>query len=211
MSDMHIIDDDSLRAWPLPMPDDEGDKEERGRVLVIAGSPEMPGAALLAGTAALRAGAGKLTFAAPASVAPLIGVARPEARVIPLPETAAGGFALHGVEKVLPLLQRCNAVLVGPGMQDEPAICAFVLALLPHLKEVPLVLDAGGMNVVRRQLQAVDAGAHEQRYVNSFSSPVLLTPHAGEMAHLSGMDKDAVQDDPPEAARTAARRWNALI
>jgi ADP-dependent NAD(P)H-hydrate dehydratase len=80
----------ALRNWPLPMPSTDGDKEERGRVLVIAGSRAMPGAVILAATAALRAGAGagKLTIATGASVAQLVALAIPESRVIELPETA---------------------------------------------------------------------------------------------------------------------------
>ena len=65
------VDDACLRGWPLPQPDVDGDKEERGRLLVIAGSREMPGALILAANAALNAGAGKLTVATAASVARL--------------------------------------------------------------------------------------------------------------------------------------------
>jgi hydroxyethylthiazole kinase-like uncharacterized protein yjeF len=195
----------------MPLPD--GDKEERGRILVIAGSREMPGAVILAATAALHAGAGKLTIATGASVAQLVALAIPESRVIELPETAGGGIAPGAADALGAMASRFDAVLIGPGMQDESATCAFVLALLPKLKDVKVVLDACAMNVVRRQLQAVDAYTNhaQQKYVASFASPVLLTPHAGEMAHLTAMDKDSVLADPCEAARIAARRWNAFV
>jgi hydroxyethylthiazole kinase-like uncharacterized protein yjeF len=98
-------------------------------------------------------------------------------------------------------------------MQDESATCAFVLALLPRLADSKVVLDACAMNVVRRQLQAVDTNCNhaQQKYVASFASPVLLTPHAGEMAHLTAVDKATVLSNPCAAARNAARRWNALV
>ena len=64
------LDPLTLRSWPLPHTEDASDKEDRGQVLVIAGSREIPGAAILAATAALRAGAGKLTIATVQSVAP---------------------------------------------------------------------------------------------------------------------------------------------
>jgi hydroxyethylthiazole kinase-like uncharacterized protein yjeF len=209
---MHI-NDAALGAWPLPLPSANGDKEERGRVLVIAGSREMPGAVILAATAALHAGAGKLTIATGASVAQLVALAIPESRVIELQETAGGGIAPGAVDLLGVLGSRYDAVLVGPGMQDEAATCAFVLALLPKLKGAKVVLDACAMNVVRRQLQAVDAHANnaQQKYVANFCSPVVLTPHAGEMAHLTAVDKDTVLSDPCNAARNAARRWNALV
>ncbi|HEY8605783.1 MAG TPA: NAD(P)H-hydrate dehydratase [Noviherbaspirillum sp.] len=206
------INDALLRAWPLPMPAREGDKEERGRVLVIAGSREIPGAALLSATAALRAGAGKVTVATVAGIAQPLAFAIPETRVVELPETAAGGIAPAAAETIGPLAARYDAVLIGPGLQDEQATCAFVMALMPHLGQARLILDAAAMSVVRRQLQAVDACHHaQQKFIASFGSPALLTPHPGEMAHLASLDKDTVLANPMEAALQAARRWNALI
>jgi hydroxyethylthiazole kinase-like uncharacterized protein yjeF len=207
------IDDAALRAWPLPMPSPDGDKEERGRILVIAGSREMPGAVILAATAALHAGAGKLTIATSSSVAQLVALAIPESRVIELPETPAGGVSPGALETLGSFASRFDSVLIGPGMQDEAAVCAFVLSLLPRLHDTKVVLDACAMNVVRRQLQAVDTqNCHaQQKFVASFASPVVLTPHAGEMAHLTSMDKDTVLANPAMAASNAARRWNALV
>src|ERR671921_2224871 len=79
-----------LRGIPLTQPSEDGDKDQRGRVLVVAGSASVPGAALLAATAALRAGAGKLQIATCQSLALPLGLAVPEALVIGLPETEAG-------------------------------------------------------------------------------------------------------------------------
>ncbi|NEX63773.1 NAD(P)H-hydrate dehydratase [Noviherbaspirillum galbum] len=206
------LDELALRAWPLPMPADDGDKEDRGRALLIAGSPEIPGAAIIAARAAFRAGAGKVTVAAGESIVPLIAQAVPETRVIALPETPAGGIALPAADKLAPLLSHHGAVLIGPGMQDDAATCALVMALLPKLAEASLILDASAMNVVRRQLQAVDAHSGvQQRFIPSFSSPVLLTPHAGEMAHLTATDKESVTGNALDCARQAARRWNAMV
>ncbi|WP_334186888.1 NAD(P)H-hydrate dehydratase [Noviherbaspirillum sp.] len=211
-SDTMPLDDAALKRWPLPMPSQEGDKEERGRVLVIAGSREMPGAVILAATAALRAGAGKLTIATGASIAPVVALSMPEARVVELQETVNGAIAPGAIDVLTGMVSRFDAVLIGPGMQDEGATCAFVLGLLPQLEHAKVVLDACAMNVVRRQLQAVDAYSQgQQKYIASFSTPVLLTPHAGEMAHLTAADKDSVLANPAETARQAARRWNAMV
>src|SRR3569832_2306172 len=119
------VTDDMLRQWPLPQPDDEGDKEERGRILIIGGSREMPGAVILAAAAALRAGAGKISIATGASVAQLVDLAIPESSTSGLPETAARGLA--------DLASRADAIVIGPGMEDEPSACAFLLELLPRL------------------------------------------------------------------------------
>ena len=96
------VDAAALRAWPLPMPSADGDKEVRGHVLILGGSREMPGAVILAATAALRAGAGKLTIATGASVAQLVALALPEARVIGLAETEQGGFTEAAVGQARP-------------------------------------------------------------------------------------------------------------
>lgn len=87
-----LITPDLLRRWPLPLPDDDADKQSRGRVLVVGGSPEMPGAVILAATAALRAGAGKLQIATCRDIAHLVAVEIPEARVFALPQTQVGGI-----------------------------------------------------------------------------------------------------------------------
>jgi hydroxyethylthiazole kinase-like uncharacterized protein yjeF len=196
----------TLRDWPLPMPGVDADKEVRGQVLIVAGSREMPGALLLAATAALRAGAGKLTIATAASVSTALGVALPEARVIGLGETPDAGLRAGSpsdAADVTPALQqaceRASAILIGPGMQDKQACAALVAALLPHCRHAPLILDAGAMCV---------AGGDD---CLRFDSPVLLTPHAGELAGLTGEDKQEIAADPQAAARAAAARLNAVV
>ncbi|HYF43422.1 MAG TPA: NAD(P)H-hydrate dehydratase [Ramlibacter sp.] len=196
-STARTIDPTSLRGWPLPALDDTADKEARGRIVLVAGSREIPGAAVLAAAAALRVGAGKLAIATGASVAQQMAFAMPEARVIALPETAAGGFDVAGAGLLEGVLQRAQAAVIGPGLMDNPATRAFVAAVLPWLRETPVVLDALAMDVV----------ADRER----FEQPVLLTPHAGEMAHLTGATKEAVLQDPASAALEAARRWNAVV
>jgi hydroxyethylthiazole kinase-like uncharacterized protein yjeF len=191
------LDDDALRAWPLPMPSSEGDKEDRGRVLAIAGSREMPGAAVLAGTGALRAGAGKLAIATGASGAQSIALAVPEARVVGLPETSAGGFEPDAVQILEQFSGRFDAVLIGPGMQDEPATCAFVLGALERLRATSIILDALAMNAIKSERQ--------------LARPLLITPHAGEMAHLTGLSKEAVHAKPLHVACDVAARLNVTI
>ncbi|MES2320081.1 MAG: NAD(P)H-hydrate dehydratase [Pseudomonadota bacterium] len=205
LSHMVSLDAAALRGWPLPMPSADGDKEQRGHVLVLGGSREMPGAVILAATAALRAGAGKLTIATGASVAQLVALAIPEARVIGLRETAEGGFAREAVAALDPLADKVNAVLVGPGMQDEAATAALVRALLARLNDTKVVLDACAMGIILNP--DLDPEAEPFRFEHS----VVVTPHAGEMAHLTGIDKQQISDDPAIHAAEAARDWNAVV
>jgi hydroxyethylthiazole kinase-like uncharacterized protein yjeF len=199
------IDQSLLRGWALPVPEPGSDKEGRGHVLVLGGSREMPGAVILAATAALRAGAGKLTIATGKSVAQLVALALPEARVIGLDETDSGGFTQDAVATLDPLADKVAAILIGPGMQDEPATALLVHALLPRLagSDTSVVLDACAMGAI---LFPPD-GATPFR----FAQPVVLTPHAGEMAHLGGAPKDDIVADPDRHAVDAAARWHAVV
>ena len=208
MNQVHDVDPAMLAAWPLPQPGAAGDKEVRGHILIIGGSREMPGAIILAATAALRAGAGKLTIATGASVAQLVALAMPEARVIGLTEHDTDGFSLDALSSLDPLADRVNAVLVGPGMRDEASTARLVHALLPHLvdADVGLVLDACAMDVLLYPPEHWPEGKPMR-----FDRPVIMTPHCGEMAHLTGIDKDCIVGQPDAPALAAARDWNAVI
>jgi hydroxyethylthiazole kinase-like uncharacterized protein yjeF len=192
-----VLDARTLRGWPLPVLAQEADKEVRGRVLVIAGSREIPGAAVLASTAALRAGAGKLVIATAASVAGQLAFAVPEARVIALPETAQGAFSKQALALLQEAAQGADAALIGPGLMDEEGCTDFVRALLPMLAHAPVLLDALAMNLMKG-----GGGANQA---------LLLTPHAGEMAHLTGLSKEEVIAAPEQAVVSAARKWKSVV
>jgi ADP-dependent NAD(P)H-hydrate dehydratase len=192
------VNDTLLHAWPLPAPDADGDKEARGRTIVIAGSREMPGAAWLAAVAALRAGAGKVVVATAQGVSSGLALKLPEARVIGLPETPGGGLVVDGSDALSEVLERVDAVLIGPGLQDVSAtvrLVDVVLACLAQRGGVPVILDAAAMDAATAR----------------FELPVLLTPHAGEMARLSGVDKDTVCRDAALLAQQSAQRLNAVV
>jgi NAD(P)H-hydrate repair Nnr-like enzyme with NAD(P)H-hydrate dehydratase domain len=117
-----------LRAWPLP--DGGSGKDDRGSVLVIGGARKTPGAALLAGVAALRAGAGRLTLAVADSVAVSLAIALPEAGVLGLPETTAGTVVGSAAGSLAAELETADAVLVGPGLDDKDQTTALLRELL---------------------------------------------------------------------------------
>jgi ADP-dependent NAD(P)H-hydrate dehydratase len=201
MSEAAPVTPEALCCVPLPAPDRDGDKEARGRVLVVAGALEMPGAAVLAGTAALRAGAGKLQIATCTSIAPLVGTAVPEALAIRLPETPCGGIAPEAADLLRPRIAAAQAVLMGPGMVDQPAVDALTEALLPHMVGTAIVLDACALASLG------ESGRLKWR----FAGPAVLTPHLGEMARLIGVAKEEVRRCPLELARKVADATNAVI
>ncbi len=200
MRDAEQIDLAKLRDFPLPhVPEDAG-KEERGRLLVIAGSRELAGAALLAGIAALRSGAGKLQIGTAASIAPSLAVAMPEARVIGYPETEEGCVSEEGVAPLVGWAEAAQAVAIGCGLQHGPPLQILLQRLLESGMKGPLVLDAAVLDC----LPPLEA-AMRDRVEGS-----LLLPHQGEMARLLDRDVEEIAADPIAAVRSAAERFNAV-
>lgn len=203
MTRTRVVTAAALRRMPLPEPDASSDKDARGRVLVIGGSASVPGALLLAGVAALRAGAGKLQLATVRRVAPALGVAVPEALVLSLPENRAGELAGTRATNLLRgYADRAECVLVGPGMSSERSARALLRPLPRMLRGVAvLVLDAA----------AILALSDDTVPLAPLEGRVVLTPHAGEMASLLGVEKEQVQDDPRAAALEASQRFRAVV
>jgi len=195
------VSDTLLRAMPLPEHDAGADKDERGRVLVVGGGRAVPGALLLAGVAALRAGAGKLQMATAASVAPHIGVAVPEALVAGLPETDDGEIAPGAADELRARAARSDAVLVGPGMLDEVGAADLTAALLEGPAGPAFVIDAGALC----RLRSFAAAARSR------GGALVLTPHAGEMARLLDVPREDVVADAAGVARRVADELGAVV
>lgn len=194
------LDAGLLTSFPLPELVEEGDKEDRGRLLVVGGSREVPGAALLAGTAGLRAGAGKLQIATAASVAVALGVAMPEARVVGLPETPEGCLDRAAIAPILKLAGEAQGVTIGCGLQHGPALDDLLDALFAARGESLLVLDAAVLGSLPPR-----AGA-----VRTWAGGTILLPHAREMARLLECEAEEVEIDPLTAALRAAERYRAV-
>jgi ADP-dependent NAD(P)H-hydrate dehydratase len=113
MSEPLALDRSALDKHKLPEIGD-GDKHSHGRLLVIAGTRSLAGAALLCATGAMRAGAGKLKIATVRSVAPQLGIAMPESRTIGMDEDEDGGFASSAIEALAGLADDVDAVIAGP-------------------------------------------------------------------------------------------------
>ncbi len=189
-----------LRQFPLPGHEGEVDKDERGRVLAVGGSAEVPGGILLSALAALRAGAGKLQVAAPKSIASGLAFALPEARVVGLDE-ADGDIAASARTRIVELGGRNDAVIVGPGILEAAAGEAAALAALAIEEEVSIVLDAAAIGDLRLAARACQRCAGR----------LVLTPHAGEMATLMDVEIEAVQADPAGFAAQAAEELGAVV
>jgi hydroxyethylthiazole kinase-like uncharacterized protein yjeF len=189
------LDRAALRAHPLP-PVIDGDKETKGRILVVAGSRQVPGAALLTATAAMRAGAGKLSIACVDSIAVQIGIAMPEAMVVALDEGADGGFAHSAAAALREQAQTVDAVVAGPGMAQGESCKNIADALLGS--DARLALDAA-------LLHSLEPLKGERS-----TAPALL-PHAGELAALLDCDEEKVEGDPIGCGRRAAELYRSIV
>lgn len=190
-----------LRDWPLPDLDSADDKEDRGTALIIGGTAGLAGAVVLAGTAALRAGAGKLQIATCQSAATIVGVTVPESFSIGLDESTDGFFKPSSAELAAHHANEADVVLVGPGMNRGDQTDRFVRELLARIDGACVVIDAGALAPLSKSADAL----------HHFDGSAVLTPHAGEMAALMGVDKDTVMADPPAWASQAAARFQAVV
>jgi hydroxyethylthiazole kinase-like uncharacterized protein yjeF len=184
-----------LNANPLPRVVD-GNKETKGRILIVAGSRDVPGAALLAATAAMRAGAGKLKIATVDSIAAGVGIAIPEAMVIALPEHRDGGFARSAVARIAELAADADAIVGGPGMAPGRHCERIAQAL----RESPagIALDAALLHSLPVPTADRD------------SLPILL-PHSGELASLLNCEEDEIEAEPIRCGLRAAERYGSMV
>jgi ADP-dependent NAD(P)H-hydrate dehydratase len=189
------LDRAALDAHPLP-PVVDGDKETKGRMLIVAGSREVPGAALLAATAAMRAGAGKLRIATSESIAIPLGLTIPEAMVTGLREQKDGSLAPGATKAVAEQASEVDAVVAGPGMTEGGACAKIAGALLAT--RARLALDAA-------LLHALEPPKRDR------STLPLLLPHAGELAALLDCDADEVDRDPVGCGRRAAELYRSAV
>lgn len=198
-----------LRAWPLPEPSDDGDKHERGTVLVVGGAASTPGAVLLAGLGALRVGAGRLQVATVRATQVALGIALPEAMVLGLDAGPSGSLAPSAAKDCAVAAESAEVVVVGPGLLDKDEAGELLAALLPRITEAVVVLDAVGLTALSRRPEL--AGPLRGRLV--------LTPNAGETKALSAGDDlsvpelavryGAVVAAHREVASPDGRRWTS--
>ncbi|MEU4215783.1 NAD(P)H-hydrate dehydratase [Actinoplanes sp. NPDC026623] len=185
-----------LREWPLPEPN--GDKESRGTVLVVGGSRFTPGAVLLAGVAALRAGAGRLQLAVTSSTAAALSIAVPEAKVVGLAETADGSVSGDVPQHLLDLAADADVIAIGPGLDNIDETADLIRRVLAAAgANAAVVLDAYALGALSRHPGLLDDRPRR----------VVLTPNLVEAGHLLGRDPGDLAD----AAAAIADRYSAVV
>ncbi len=198
-SDLEMITGDDLTEL-LPPRVRAAHKGEYGHVLVIAGSPGMTGAAALASSAALRAGAGLVTLGISQGLNSILETKCTEVMTLPLPETAAGTLSPDAAGMILEFCRKTSAVALGPGLSRNPETGLLVKELIRNCP-IPMVIDADGLNLI----------AEDPSILAEARSPLILTPHPGEMGRLTGLKKEELFRDREAAARSFARRYKLTL
>jgi ADP-dependent NAD(P)H-hydrate dehydratase / NAD(P)H-hydrate epimerase len=179
---VNLIDPEQVRKC-LPRRARDSHKGTFGHVYVVAGSRGKSGAALMSGFAALRAGSGLVTIWLPASLQRTVVGRFPELMTEFLPETDEGTSDCVGAEKILSMLSQSDALVLGPGMTTHSSTKSLIWELVRR-SPVPVILDADGINAFAPPAELIR---------NEQGQPVIITPHPGEMARLTGRKISEVQ------------------
>jgi NAD(P)H-hydrate epimerase len=188
----------------LPSRPQRAHKGTFGRLLIVAGSLEYAGAALLTGLGAIRAGVGLACLAAPETVSTRLMGLVPELTAMLLVEEAPGIIAPAGWRKLATEAGTYQAFVIGPGLGRQPATLRRARSFIGELRH-SAVVDADGLSAL----------AEVDRWWLPIRAPLVLTPHAGEFARLMRMAVgESLRDDDPErekAARQAAAAWGQVV
>jgi NAD(P)H-hydrate epimerase len=193
---------DEFARLPLIRPADSN-KGLYGHILVIAGSAGKSGAAVLAGTGALKAGAGLVTVATPDVVQSVVALNQPEYMTEPLPTRADGSIAIENIadSAFAKILKNKSVLAIGPGLGQESGTQKFIHELVKETT-LPMILDADGLNAF---------GSNGDAWRERKSHFLAITPHPGEMARLLGITTKDVQKDRVRIAMESAKRWNVYV
>lgn len=185
-------------AAMLPKRDVDANKGDCGRILIIAGSHGMTGAACLCANAALRTGSGLVTLGIPAKEQPVAAGKLTEAMTLSLPDVE-GGLSEAALPEIMTRLERADACVFGPGLGGGRAIEKLIPEILQQKK--PVLLDADGINAVSRNINILAGKKCE----------VVLTPHPGEMSRLTGKSIAQIQSTRVQTAVEFAERFGVTV
>lgn len=184
----------------LPARRAEAHKGSHGHVLVVAGSRGKSGAGALSSQAALRSGAGLVTFALPEGLNDAMESRLLEVMTLPVAENAEGALAPEAVSTIFPFLDKVTALVLGPGIGVHPDTVSCVRALMENAA-VPIVLDADGINCI----------AQDPELLRVCSAPVILTPHPGELSRLLNVSIADIQSHRLDIALEFARDYEVYV
>src|SRR5712691_13214362 len=203
-SQLFVTEESDARRWLIQTRySPESYKTTHGHALIVAGSRGFTGAAALCGNAAMRAGAGLVTVATPASSQPLVATQlMPEVMTTALAETDRGAVSDEAVGYALKFAERANVIAIGPGLSSEDDRTRSFVRAVVERRKTPVVIDADGLNCLA-------PWPTELRGSPEYS--IVLTPHPGEMLRLMGTDDKTALHDRVAAARAFATAHEVIL
>jgi len=185
----------------LPKRSIHAHKYSVGKVLVIAGSKGLTGAAALAATAAMRSGAGAVVLGTPESVYPILAKKLTESMVFPVAATSEGTIGLAAMDAIRARLSWADVLVLGPGLSQNPETQDVIVKIISEFGG-KILLDADGLNAI---------AASGVSSIRSSRAQIILTPHVGECARLAGIPSEEVELNRIEVARSLAHKLKATV
>lgn len=207
--DLNLITSKDVAPLLAPRPRNSN-KGMYGHALVIGGSLGKAGAAAMAGFSALRAGAGLVTVATAKSVLPTVAGFHPELMTEPLQETADGTIALDALRSIELIAEKKTVVAIGPGISRNNETAELVRKIVSEAATA-IVLDADGLNAFEGRAKELNRGEHRSGTESARKTPLVLTPHPGEMSRLTGLSIQSIQRDRISVARDFAREHGVIL
>jgi len=189
-SNKEIKVDENIVKNLLKVRDNEAYKGDFGQVLVIAGSRGYSGAAFLAAQAAVRSGAGLVTLCTPKELQDIMSIKLTEAMTITYEDT----------DKINNIVAKSDVIAIGPGMGNS-RLTYNILSETILKSDCPLVIDADGLNVLQGNLDILQCK----------NNKIILTPHYGEMARLTGLSIEEIKEDKVKIAKDFARSNEVIL
>ncbi|MHB0866280.1 MAG: NAD(P)H-hydrate dehydratase [Thermoleophilia bacterium] len=196
----HFLTQGGTVAELIPPKMEYDNKFSVGRVLLAGGSTGLTGAACLAAEAALRAGAGVVTTAIPATLNPIFEQKLLEVMTLPVADTGDGHLHDGALAALLDAATAADCLALGPGLGRQTASATLVKKLLTRAS-VPMVLDADGLHALNGK-----PGLLKKR-----PAATVLTPHLGELGRLLGLPADEIAAHRLKYAKLAAKRTGAIM
>ena len=184
----------------LPPRNQDGHKGFFGDVLFVAGAAGYLGAPLFSALSFLKAGGGYSRLAAPASIIPSLGTAGSEIVFVPMKETTGGSIARSNLAGLAALAHQVNAAVIGPGLSLDEETQALVRDLVKNM-DIPILLDGDG----------ITAACPDISVLAERKAPTILTPHLGELARLSGLTVEEIEENRIPIVQDLAGRWKSVI
>lgn len=192
--------DVSFIKQALPKRTSDSNKGDFGRLLSICGSKNMQGAAVMCAQAAVRSGAGLVCCAFPEKAYSAIAPKLTEPLMLPLPDDSEGFLSAKALDKILENLKKSSAAVIGCGLGCTEDTEKLVFSVISKA-QCPLVIDADGINALSKNINVLKTAA----------APIILTPHPGEMARLTGLSIDEIQSKRLSVAKAFAQMSGCIV